>query len=68
MTLRRLWVLVHGLPRESHCVRYRLGEYADWDATFHRLTDIADQLVWANWQRTADEKTPSPTLFRRPGG
>lgn len=66
MTWRRLWVLVKGLPRESHTVRYRLGEHADWDATFHRLTDIADLLLWANWQRGADEKTPEPTLIRRP--
>lgn len=33
----------------------------------HRLTDIADLLMSANWQRGGDEHAPKPDLFPRPG-
>lgn len=44
MSVRRLWVLVSGLPRDSAMARELLGDAAEWSPEMHRLTDIVDVL------------------------
>jgi hypothetical protein len=51
MTLRRLWVLVHGLPARSHTARAIHGEAADWDVQAHLLRQIGNALIIGNGQR-----------------
>ncbi|MCW2920030.1 MAG: hypothetical protein JWN52_8098 [Actinomycetia bacterium] len=74
MRLRHLWTgeithrelinLIKYLPRESALARALYGEQADWDPALHRLTDIADLLIVANWQRA--EGNTSPEFMQRP--
>jgi hypothetical protein len=52
------------LPPDSALHR-RLGD--GWDPILHRLTDLGDLLLIANWQRAADNSTPRPELLPRPG-
>ena len=44
MSIRRLWVLVSGLPRDSVLIREVVGEAAEWSVDTYRLADIVDQL------------------------
>jgi hypothetical protein len=52
------------LPPDSALHR-TLGD--GWDPVLHRLTDLGDLLLIANWQRGADKSTPQPQLLPRPG-
>lgn len=68
MTIRRLWVLVRGLPRTSNTVRAAQGEAADWTVDTTVLARIANTLVQANstrWTESDLLKPPKPKP--RPG-
>lgn len=67
LTHRELVNLISYLPPEAATVRLVFGRDAPWTPEMHRLTDIADTLDRANWQRTAKPGQRSPkSKYRRP--
>lgn len=56
---------IRHLPRDSALGRALLGEAAQWSPELHRLTDIADLLAGANWQR-GGSATKKPKPIKRP--
>lgn len=65
LTRRELITYIRYLPRDSALGRALLGEAADWSPEMHRLTDVAELLAGANWQR-ANGKGPKPKPIKRP--
>jgi hypothetical protein len=66
VTRRELVSLVKGMPEDSALFRSVNGADAvTWTPVMHRLTDVADLLQVANYQRT-DGKGPAPSPITRP--
>lgn len=63
MSLRRLRVLVAGLPRESNTARAVLGEAAQWGISEHLLARISNLIHQTN----STKKIPASQLVRPPG-
>jgi hypothetical protein len=57
---------IKALPTDSTYARERYGEVAMWDLHLHRLTDILEVLLLANWQRSGS-RSGFPTKIDRPG-
>lgn len=64
ITHRELINLIKYMPRESALARALYGADVDWDPAMHRLTDLADLLIIANWQRA--EGGTRPDFMQRP--
>ena len=63
MTIRRLWVLIRGLPRSSNTVRAMQGEAADWTVDTTILARIHNVIYQANADKPQDSdliKPPKP--------
>lgn len=58
LSLRRLWVLVSGLPQRCHTARELYGEAVDWDVNAHLLAQIANLLKAGNAQRGGKRVPP----------
>ena len=54
------------MPADSAYAKARYGEVALWDLHLHRLTDILEVLLLANWQRTGS-RSGIPQKIARPG-
>ena len=54
------------MPADSAYAKARYGEVALWDLHLHRLTDILETLLVANWQRTG-KRGGFPEMIKRPG-
>lgn len=66
VTRRELLSLVAKMPEDSALFKSVNGADAvTWTPILHRLTDVADLLNTANWQRT-DGKSPQPSPIERP--
>lgn len=63
MSLRRLLVLVRGLPRDSHCATVLDGEAAQWTLENIILARIANTLAQANGQR-AGKRVPDSQMIK----
>ena len=71
LTLRRLAVLVRGLPAESSTVR-ALHDEAAWTTTDYLLASVLDTLRQGNWltvevNKKKGTKNPQPDPVPRPG-
>lgn len=67
LTHREVINLISYLPPEAATIRLVLGRDAPWTPEMHRLTDIADALDRANWQRSAKPGSRAPrSRYRRP--
>lgn len=62
---RKLINYIRALPQDSTYARVRYGEFSLWDVHLHRLTDILEVLMIANWQRTGN-RSGQPDPIRRP--
>lgn len=67
LSLRRVSVLLAGLPIESATSRALAPEFIGWTVDSFLLAQVIDTLQAANWQRGGDEHTPRPKPFPRPG-
>jgi len=70
MTLRRVKVLIAGLPADCALARSQNGADAEWSLTAHLLALLADQGAVANWQRVvinSKSKPAPPKPIPRPG-
>lgn len=66
VTRRELVSFVSKMPEDSALFRAVNGPDAvTWTPVLHRLTDVADLLNVANWQRT-EGKGPAPSPITRP--
>jgi hypothetical protein len=61
MSLRRLWVLVHGLPQESRTAAALHGEAAEWTLTPRLLAAVHNAIVRSN-----SENPPATALIEPP--
>lgn len=68
LTHREVINLISCLPPEAVTLRLVFGDNAPWSDEMHRLTDIADLLDRANWQRSArpGSRPPTKSKFPRP--
>jgi hypothetical protein len=66
LTMAELLDYVRGLPPDGALGRAMLGEAAAYTPEVHRLTDIADLLAMANWQRSGAPSSKRPKPIRRP--
>lgn len=67
LSWRRFGNLVSRLPVGSQLDRDTRGPEATWGNVEHLLAIAVDVLQVANWQRSADKKTPRPVPLPRPG-
>lgn len=63
MTLRRLWVLVSKIPRDSNTARLLHGEAAEWVTTDYLLAQIFNEQRRAH----AGKRVPDSQLIHPPG-
>lgn len=67
LTHREVINLISYLPPDAATMRMVFGANAPWTPEMHRLTDIADALDHAAWQRSAKPGSrPPKSRYRRP--
>lgn len=66
MSLRRLWVLVSGLPQDSNTSQALDGEAALWSLETHLLARIANLLLVNNY-KDSKKKPPKGQFVKAPG-
>lgn len=66
MSLRRLWVLISGLPQDSNTSRAIDGEASMWTPDTYLLARIANLILVSNYKDTK-KKPPKAEFIKGPG-